>query len=79
MSAFNAAVQTRLSDTVWNAGCTNWYTTEDGKQTNNWPHFTVEYWWRTLRPRLDDFEWQISPRTAPGEHVAADPRARAAE
>jgi cation diffusion facilitator CzcD-associated flavoprotein CzcO len=79
MNAFNAAVQTELSDTVWNAGCTNWYTTEDGKQTNNWPHFTVQYWWRTLRPRLDDFEWRISPRSAAGETAAADARAKAAE
>ncbi|HEX3595707.1 MAG TPA: NAD(P)/FAD-dependent oxidoreductase, partial [Polyangiaceae bacterium] len=62
MRLFNEALQERLSRTVWNAGCTNWYTTEEGKQTNNWPHFTVRYWWQTRRPKPDDFEWSVSPR-----------------
>ena len=79
MDAFNGEVQAKLSETVWNAGCTNWYTTEDGKQTNNWPHFTVGYWWRTRRPDPDDFEWHVTPRTAPVERVTAEQRARAAE
>ena len=71
MDAFNDAIQSKLSHTVWSSGCTNWYTNEEGKQTNNWPHFTLEYWRRTRRPNRDDFEWHVAPRgTAAGERAA---------
>ncbi|HVW27547.1 MAG TPA: NAD(P)/FAD-dependent oxidoreductase [Polyangiaceae bacterium] len=76
MDAFNEAIQAKLSGTVWNAGCTNWYATEDGKQTNNWPYFTVDYWRRTRRPNPDDFEWRISPRARSSD--STDERARRA-
>ncbi|HEX4338399.1 MAG TPA: NAD(P)/FAD-dependent oxidoreductase [Polyangiaceae bacterium] len=59
MAAYNDAIQARLSDTVWNAGCSNWYKTDEGKHTNNWPHFTVDYWWRTRHLKRDDFEWTV--------------------
>jgi cation diffusion facilitator CzcD-associated flavoprotein CzcO len=44
---FNEEIQERLSDTVWEAGCTSWYRTASGKNTNNWPSFTVKYRRRT--------------------------------
>jgi cation diffusion facilitator CzcD-associated flavoprotein CzcO len=40
---FNAGVQQRLGETVWEAGCNSWYRTESGKNTNNWPGYTFEY------------------------------------
>jgi cation diffusion facilitator CzcD-associated flavoprotein CzcO len=40
---FNADMQKRLKQTVWQAGCDSWYVTEAGKNTNNWPGFTFEY------------------------------------
>ena len=52
---FNAEIQSRLSDSVWTAGCTSWYRTESGKVTNNWPGFTLEYRRRTRRPELADY------------------------
>ncbi|HEX8065934.1 MAG TPA: NAD(P)/FAD-dependent oxidoreductase [Thermoleophilaceae bacterium] len=54
-SAFNADVQRRFEGTVWTAGCTSWYRTEDGKVVNNWPGFSFEYRLRTRRPDLADY------------------------
>jgi cation diffusion facilitator CzcD-associated flavoprotein CzcO len=54
--AYNRAVQKRMHQTVWEAGCHSWYKTESGKVTNNWPTFTVEYWLATRHPRLSSFE-----------------------
>jgi cation diffusion facilitator CzcD-associated flavoprotein CzcO len=53
--AFNAEIQERLSDSVWEAGCTSWYRTEAGRNTNNWPGTTLEYTWRTRHPDPDDY------------------------
>lgn len=53
---FDRRQQARLRGSVWNAGCTNWYKTSDGAITNNWHGSTVEYWRRTRRPDLGDFE-----------------------
>jgi cation diffusion facilitator CzcD-associated flavoprotein CzcO len=44
---YNQEVQDRLSDTVWEAGCNSWYRTASGKNTNNWPSYTIEYRRRT--------------------------------
>ena len=54
-SKFNREVQQRLDDSVWTAGCHNWYQTESGKVVSNWPGFTVEYRRLTRRPNLADF------------------------
>jgi len=45
--AYNEELQARLAETVWEAGCTSWYRTASGKNTNNWPSFTVDYRRRT--------------------------------
>ena len=45
--AYNDELQARLAETVWEAGCTSWYRTASGKNTNNWPSFTVDYRRRT--------------------------------
>jgi cation diffusion facilitator CzcD-associated flavoprotein CzcO len=44
---YNREVQDRLGATVWEAGCTSWYRTAGGKNTNNWPSYTIEYRRRT--------------------------------
>ncbi len=46
--------QSLLSRTAWAAGCTSWYKTASGRITNNWPTWTVRYWWETLRLRQED-------------------------
>lgn len=52
---FNARLQERIRDTVWNKGCTSWYKTASGKITNNWPSYTFAYRRATRRPRLADY------------------------
>jgi cation diffusion facilitator CzcD-associated flavoprotein CzcO/acetyl esterase/lipase len=54
--SFDRVLQQRLSDSVWLTGCNNWYVDEHGKDTNNWPGFTLEYRWRTRRLDLADYE-----------------------
>jgi cation diffusion facilitator CzcD-associated flavoprotein CzcO len=53
---FASGLQQDLGKTVWSAGCASWYRTGTGKVINNWPGFTVGYWWRTMRPDFRDFE-----------------------
>jgi cation diffusion facilitator CzcD-associated flavoprotein CzcO len=55
MERYNAEVQRSLKRSVWDAGCQSWYKTASGKITNNWPHGTISYWWRTRRMRWADF------------------------
>jgi cation diffusion facilitator CzcD-associated flavoprotein CzcO len=55
METFDARVQNQLRDSVWTAGCTNWYTSADGRIVNNWSGAATRYWWETRRPRLSDF------------------------
>jgi cation diffusion facilitator CzcD-associated flavoprotein CzcO len=42
-ASFDREIQKRLSTSVWQTGCSNWYLDEDGRNTNNWPGFTLEY------------------------------------
>ncbi len=46
---FNKTIQERMKSTIWAQGCTSWYQTADGKNTNNWPGFTLEYRQRTRK------------------------------
>jgi cation diffusion facilitator CzcD-associated flavoprotein CzcO/acetyl esterase/lipase len=58
--SFDREIQERLSTSVWMTGCNNWYVDEHGRNTNNWPGFTVEYRRRTRRLNLEDYELQRS-------------------
>jgi cation diffusion facilitator CzcD-associated flavoprotein CzcO len=49
-------IQRRMHRTAWSASCTSWYKDAAGRITNNWPTWTVRFWWDTLRIRPDDFE-----------------------
>lgn len=40
---FNNKIQAQAKNSVWNTGCTSWYTTDDGKNTVNWTSFTFQY------------------------------------
>jgi cation diffusion facilitator CzcD-associated flavoprotein CzcO len=55
MTRFNAGLQQEMHKTVWADGCASWYRSRTGKIINNWPRFTVNYWWRTHRPDFTDF------------------------
>jgi cation diffusion facilitator CzcD-associated flavoprotein CzcO/acetyl esterase/lipase len=54
--AFDSEMQSRLSTSVWQTGCSNWYVDEHGRNTNNWPGFTLEYRRRTRRLDPADYE-----------------------
>ena len=54
-AASNRRLQAELDQTVWATDCHSWYKTDDGRITNNWSGPTIRYWWRTLRPRHDEF------------------------
>jgi len=48
--------QRLVARTAWAGHCTSWYKDASGRITNNWPSWTVRFWWETLRLRRDDFE-----------------------
>jgi cation diffusion facilitator CzcD-associated flavoprotein CzcO/acetyl esterase/lipase len=54
--SFDSEVQERLSTSVWQTGCSNWYVDENGRDSQNWPGFTLEYRWRTRRLDPADYE-----------------------
>jgi cation diffusion facilitator CzcD-associated flavoprotein CzcO/acetyl esterase/lipase len=58
--AFDSEMQNRLSTSVWQTGCNNWYVDEHGRNTNNWPGFTLEYRRRTRRLDPADYEVQLN-------------------
>ena len=53
--AFRAELARKMKDTVWTTGCKSWYQTPDG-EVFLWPGATVDYWWRTRRVDLDDYD-----------------------
>jgi cation diffusion facilitator CzcD-associated flavoprotein CzcO len=53
-------VQQRITETVWDRGCTSWYRTASGRNTNNWPDFTFAYRARTRR--FDPADYRIEPQ-----------------
>ncbi len=54
-NSFNRGLQAQLSKRVWSADCRNWYKTDSGKNTNNWPGFTFAYRLATRRMRAADY------------------------
>jgi cation diffusion facilitator CzcD-associated flavoprotein CzcO len=50
MERYNRRVQEDLRGTAWDKTAHSWYKNDAGRITNNWPHSTVAYWWRTRRP-----------------------------
>ena len=57
--------QRRLAGTAWVAGCRSWYKDASGRVVNNWPTWTVRYWYDTLRLRGSDVH--LLDHTAPGQ------------
>jgi cation diffusion facilitator CzcD-associated flavoprotein CzcO len=68
-AAYNEAIQTRMSRTVWNAGgCSSWYLDEQGRNTTLWPTFTWRFRQATRHFRPEEYVVydQVSePVTAP--------------
>ncbi len=72
---FAAWVDATSRRTAWTSGCHSWYTTTDGRNTNNWPSFTFVYRWR-LR-RFDLLDHTVMPLRASPLATAAPPPASA--
>jgi cation diffusion facilitator CzcD-associated flavoprotein CzcO len=66
---YNQEIQRRLGETVWESGCTSWYRTASGKNTNNWPSYTVEYRHRTRV--FDAGNYDMHPPVAAGINTDA--------
>ncbi|MFW5925081.1 MAG: flavin-containing monooxygenase [Myxococcota bacterium] len=78
---FNERLQPRLARSVWASGCQSWYLDDHGKNSTLWPGFTFEYWLRTRRIRLQDYDLDPAPANAPAgapERLPQPPSSRAA-
>jgi len=56
---YNRWVQKQLNNTIWAAGCSSWYKTESGKNTNNWVGFTLLYRYKTRSFESQDYTAQV--------------------
>lgn len=56
---FDAELRAALEETVWHAGCTNWYVDENGNDPSNWPWFYTTYRRRTAA--LEPGAYSLSP------------------
>ena len=54
---YSQNMQARLKGSVWDSGCTSWYITDSGKNTNNWPGFTFSFRLMTNTLSLDDYSF----------------------
>ncbi|SNR92374.1 flavin-containing monooxygenase [Pseudomonas segetis] len=64
---FNSKVQSAIHRTVWDQGCTSWYQTASGKNTNNWPGYTFSYRFITRAPDLQDYHVTPERFTPPSD------------
>ncbi len=66
--AYNSWVQEASRTSVWESGCHSWYTTADGRNTNNWPDHTFLYRYRVRH--FDLASYRVMParpdRSPPG-------------
>jgi cation diffusion facilitator CzcD-associated flavoprotein CzcO len=62
-AAFRSELAARMKNTVWTTGCQSWYQTPDG-DVFLWPAATFDYWWRTRRVDIADFDTRPYPIAA---------------
>jgi hypothetical protein len=62
--AFRAEMAEKLQNTVWTSGCNSWYMAPDG-DVLLWPGFTFDYWRRTRRVDLRDYEVRALAKAPP--------------
>jgi cation diffusion facilitator CzcD-associated flavoprotein CzcO len=53
--AFTASLSRQLRNTVWTSGCSSWYMAPGG-EVLLWPGFTFDYWLRTRRVAIAEYE-----------------------
>ena len=71
---FNERLQEQMRRCVWSSGCQSWYQA-DGYNSTTWPYFTAQYWWRTRRLSLRDYE--LVPEMVPAPVAVPIPAAAA--
>ena len=65
--------QRLMATTAWVADCTSWYKSASGRVTDNWPTWTVRYWYDTLRLRPSDLGLAApAHRPGPGNGPGAE-------
>jgi len=57
---YNAGLQQKLGNSVWQSGCKSWYVNEAGKNTTLWPSFTFRF--REQLRRIDLQNYAIEGR-----------------
>ncbi|HEU4733589.1 MAG TPA: NAD(P)/FAD-dependent oxidoreductase [Kofleriaceae bacterium] len=63
-AAFRAEMSNKLAGTVWTSGCSSWYMAPDG-EVLLWPSFTFDYWRRTRRIHLGNYEVRALAKASP--------------
>ncbi|HEY1075451.1 MAG TPA: NAD(P)/FAD-dependent oxidoreductase [Fontimonas sp.] len=56
-----AEMRQRSAQTTFEGGCQSWYTTADGRNTNNWVGLMREFRQRTAKPELTDYRVTTVP------------------
>lgn len=49
-------LQSKVRDAVYQAGCSNWYVNEYGRNVTSWPGYAITYYLETMFPISTDFE-----------------------
>jgi cation diffusion facilitator CzcD-associated flavoprotein CzcO len=55
--AFNGDLAPRLQRSVWASGCKSWYLDARGNNPTAWPGTTLEFWRRTRRVEVMDYDF----------------------
>jgi hypothetical protein len=72
---YNAAIQKKLADTVWNTGgCSSWYLDRNGVNSVIYPDFTWRFRLRTAKFEPAKFQFGSTPSAAPAEPSLAATR-----
>jgi hypothetical protein len=74
--------QRLMAGTAWVANCHSWYKQATGRVTNNWPTWTVRYWYDTLRLRRSELGLRSSVGSTAGSettHLGAPGATRTSE
>ncbi|KAJ5683439.1 hypothetical protein N7462_006604 [Penicillium macrosclerotiorum] len=50
------SLQVKLKGTVFEAGCSNWYINQHGRNSASWPGYASSYWRETLKSQLGVFK-----------------------
>ncbi len=59
-SKYNAMLQSKSGDSVWQSGCNSWYINENGKNTTLWPSFTWAFRQQTSQFDAEHYHCETS-------------------